>query len=423
VHLRPALVLAVAVAAASATPARASTIAVSVDGGAYAPLPAAPFDLTEEIDLQAGAGRPQGTVHPTGYSLQRVAELVNVASAQSATVFNPSAASESFSHSDIYGAADAHPVITAFLQSGWQLYWPIRTADEDNYTERPETSTGYPDLYVELSTRGGTIAVPEIQASPARPDAGQIVSFALGRPVNGAQSYAWDFGDGTGASGASPVHAFAAGTYPVKVTVTSTDGSGVSPPFTLVVGSPPPAATGTPSAGGTGSSQSLPTGPVKGGNAPAPAPTPGAKPRGRSRTGGHVRTGHRARPRATATATTAPRAAATPAPAATPGPTATPVHTAGGSPTATPAPPVTRPAPKRATGLVGVLVSALPAAALGRSMTAEEQLAERLAAARKAAASAPDDRSPGAVDSAVGGGAAIALLALGALRERRRLPA
>ncbi len=419
--------LAVAIAAAGAAPARASNIMVSVDGGGYQPLQSAPFDLHEDITLQTGAGHTAGAVDPTGYSLAKVAELQQLAGAnlQSATVFNPSGEpSQTFSHSDISdgstpdGGAPEYPVIAPFQGTGWQLYWPIRTPDEDN-SQPVQTSTAGTgadaNLYVELSTQGRTIAVPAIQATPAHPDAGQIVSFSLSRPVAGAQSYAWDFGDGTGASGATPVHAFAAGTYPVKVTVTSPGGSGVSPPFTLVAGSPPPSATGTPSAGGTGSGSSLPTGPVKGGHAPASAPTPGAKP-GRTK---HARSGHAgSRPRAPATASAAPTATAgPPRAAATPRPAATPVPPSGGTATATPAPPVGRPAPKQATGLTGLLVSAAPAAALSRPQTAAERFAQQLAAARRAAASAPHDTPVGVVDGALGAGAVIMLLALGALRE------
>jgi hypothetical protein len=198
------------------------------------------------------------------------------------------------------------------------------------------------------------------------------------------------------------------------------------------VGSPPPTATGTPSAGGTGSSQSLPTGPVDGGHAPTSAPTPGVKP-GRTAHSGthHPRRSRRARPRPTATAsatpTTSPRPTAAPAGGGGGSSTGsgarsdgrTPAaHPGGGSATATPAPPaVTRPAPKRATGLEGVLVGAAPAVALAQPQTAAQRLAQRLAAARKAAASEPDDSAPGAVDSALGAGVVIIVLALGALRE------
>jgi PKD repeat protein len=80
-------------------------------------------------------------------------------------------------------------------------------------------------------------STPVITASPAAPLAGKPVSFTASSsdPQGLALTYAWDFGDGSTASGASVTHAFAAGgSYTVKATVTNS--SGLSASATLTQG-------------------------------------------------------------------------------------------------------------------------------------------------------------------------------------------
>jgi hypothetical protein len=66
------------------------------------------------------------------------------------------------------------------------------------------------------------------------------VDFAGGVSQCSQGTYAWDFGDGTAATGATVVHRFAAGTANVKLTLTNPCGSSKTATASFAVASPPP---------------------------------------------------------------------------------------------------------------------------------------------------------------------------------------
>jgi len=91
--------------------------------------------------------------------------------------------------------------------------------------------------------RVGTPPVAVLSVSPASPAAGDPVRVdASGShdPDGVLREYVWEFGDGTSASGATALHAYAAeGTYTVVLRVTDDDGLPCIATQDVVVGSPP----------------------------------------------------------------------------------------------------------------------------------------------------------------------------------------
>ena len=82
--------------------------------------------------------------------------------------------------------------------------------------------------------------------SPTGPAADQTVFFdgSDSTSPSGITSYAWNFGDGTTASGVAVSHTFsAAGTYVVRLTVTATDGSTATTTQNVVVSAAAPPGT------------------------------------------------------------------------------------------------------------------------------------------------------------------------------------
>ena len=87
--------------------------------------------------------------------------------------------------------------------------------------------------------------VAKFTVSPAAPAAGQGVFFngSDSTSPSGITTYAWDFGDGTTASGVSVTHPFsAAGTYVVRLSVTAVDGSVATVTQNVIVKSTAPSA-------------------------------------------------------------------------------------------------------------------------------------------------------------------------------------
>ena len=121
--------------------------------------------------------------------------------------------------------------------------------------------SGEPGLFTGPSELVGTPVVPPppppasqpigslkaiIVFSPTSPAADQTVFFDGSDSTSppGITSYAWNFGDGTTASGVAVSHTFsAAGTYVVRLTVTATDGSTATTTQDVVVSAAAPPGT------------------------------------------------------------------------------------------------------------------------------------------------------------------------------------
>jgi hypothetical protein len=98
----------------------------------------------------------------------------------------------------------------------------------------------------DLRARALDVAGPSVTGvtAPATATAGQSASFsATATDVwSAVTSYAWSFGDGATASGASPTHTYATpGTYPVSLTVTDAVGNSTTRTATTTVAAPVPA--------------------------------------------------------------------------------------------------------------------------------------------------------------------------------------
>ncbi len=113
------------------------------------------------------------------------------------------------------------------------------------------------------------VPVPDIQVSTLSPLAGQSVSFdgRNSKPSTLTDSaFAWDFGDGATATGKQASHAYAAGSYTAKLTLTDTanqtattsvniDVQPVQPPQAVIEALPNPAVAGNPVTFDAGNSQ------------------------------------------------------------------------------------------------------------------------------------------------------------------------
>jgi PKD repeat protein len=100
----------------------------------------------------------------------------------------------------------------------------------------------------------GKLPVPAFGFSPGTPLEGATVAFdgtASSDPNTGQTitSYAWSFGDGTTATGATASHAFTAGTYTVQLTVTDKAGLSASVTHTITVTDESPTAAFTAPSG------------------------------------------------------------------------------------------------------------------------------------------------------------------------------
>jgi hypothetical protein len=107
---------------------------------------------------------------------------------------------------------------------------------------------------------------------PTTGDAGGALAFSVA-PVDafsGVASAAWDFGDGTSATGTSPTHAYAApGTYTVTLTLTDTTGLARVTTRSITVSAPAGGGGGT--GGGSGAGGDAPTPAASATATPAPA--------------------------------------------------------------------------------------------------------------------------------------------------------
>jgi PKD repeat protein len=104
-------------------------------------------------------------------------------------------------------------------------------------------SDGLSDSVSQVVSLAGSAPVAAFGATPAAPTVGTQVQFdgsASNQPGGSISSYAWDFGDGSSGTGATPTHVYSsAGTFPVTLTVTAADGQTAQISHTIqVLGNP-----------------------------------------------------------------------------------------------------------------------------------------------------------------------------------------
>jgi PKD repeat protein len=99
-----------------------------------------------------------------------------------------------------------------------------------------------PVLFPQTVDVDGALPVAAFEFNPAAPDPGEPVLFASNSFDNDpgdSLTQAWDFGDGSSATGANASHTFATpGTYPVTLTVTDEHGGSDSETVSIVVNDP-----------------------------------------------------------------------------------------------------------------------------------------------------------------------------------------
>jgi len=319
---------------------------------------AAGYDVANQRTTITSASAPPAIVSETGMSIGQLASLAGVdpADVTQATLLTANAATlgdspstaatvyESEVQTGFLGDPNA-PGIPEFALVKWNgefftFVRPMRYAGDDNGDNQltSSVSSGSPSTYLDvtLDVSSEVLTVGALSPTPTTTSVGgQVVSFSApnvtlaGLPEQSGLTYAWDFGDGSPlAAGPTASHSYAtAGTWPVSVTVTDAGGHrGVStPPVSVQVSGPTTAAVttttattfatastggggalpsgvaavfpqsdgGTPGGGGTGPSTALPSGAASGRTAgPSTLPRPGS-------TTAHTREPARARHRTT----------------------------------------------------------------------------------------------------------------------------
>jgi PKD domain len=436
-------------AASAAAPAAAGAagILVRLPGGAARHL--SPDEVSAAVDRPAGTCllRAPGTAaepvaHPPALSVRRLVTLAGASpdAVSFVSIERPNGSLSLLGRGDLTDPPpfpDGPPLV--WMDAGGARYLrPLRGPDDANGADNVDITGG--DLVVTIHQ--GPLLVVRARADRRAVRAGTVVHFAA-EIVSGAGqglSYAWRFGDGATASGPAAGHAFAApGTYEAVVTVDGTDDSGgSSAPLRIRVGRPPPA--GGAVGGGSGDRRRSPAqGPARGsggagGGRPGGSGAAGASGSPSSGAGGSAAAGASGSPSSGASRSAAlPRAA--PAPAAPPAATTRAPAPAPRATTPAPAPPraaaprTRRPRPRRARAgrrpaaratppgrlVRGTLVAARVAAVLpGASPPPAAAAPARAAAARRGTDPRRDPLAP-----AAGILVAIALVGLGARRERR----
>jgi glucose/arabinose dehydrogenase len=122
---------------------------------------------------------------------------------------------------------------------GGALYYTAMKAGEVRKIVRDPSSNHQPQAFAEATPAAG----------PA-PLSVQLDAGGSFDPDDDALSYAWEFGDGTGASGANVAHVYSAGSYVARLTVADGVGGVHSTTLPIVAGQRPPAvAIDVPAAG------------------------------------------------------------------------------------------------------------------------------------------------------------------------------
>jgi parallel beta-helix repeat protein len=158
------------------------------------------------------------------------------------------------------------------LTSGTYIYKVIVEDEAGNRGETEERT-----ITVNI-TVAGELPVAKFSYSPDSPEEGETVTFTdESYDLDGAiMEWLWDLGDGTSSTDQNPTHAYVAGTYTVRLTVTDNDGDSNSTSKEITVKEKPAdsgdqgneGATGGGGGGGGGGALPLPT------ETSGPTPTP-----------------------------------------------------------------------------------------------------------------------------------------------------
>ena len=399
-----------AVSAAAPAAAGAAGILVRLPGGERHLTPeevgAAADRAAGTYLLRAAGTTAEPVAHPPALSVRRLVTLAGASpdALTFVTIERPNGSLAMLGRGDLTDPApfaDGPPIV--WMDAGGARYLrPLRGPGDVNATDDVDITGG--DLVVRVHQ--GPLLVVRATADRHEVRAGTAVHFA-GEVVSGAGeglTYAWRFGDGSSASGPAVAHAFAApGVYEAVMIVSGADDSGgASAPVRIRVGAPPKAKGET--GGGTGDRR----------RAPAQGPAEGSDDGGTTPTAPPATTPAPTAPApATSAAAPAPAAAAPtarPAPRRSPAPAPKPRPRRAPAPTRRAAPPRPRPSGRE---VRGTLVAARVAATLPGGARPS---ADRAAAVRRGVDRGRDPLAP-----AAGILAAIALVGLGARRERRAL--